>query len=97
MAKYVILIRFSPEAFHDPKEILENMEELRPAIEKQCPDVKWTESLSTLGSYDLVDVVESDDPKQVERLSMLIRGYLHATTETLLGTPWEEFIENLKK
>ena len=97
MAKYVILVRFSPEAFHEPKEILAKIDELLEVIKEQCPDVKWLESLSTLGRYDLVDVVESDDPRQVEKVSMLIRGYLNATTETLLGTSWEDFIENLKK
>jgi hypothetical protein len=30
MAKYVILVRFSSDAFHDPKEILKNLEELLP-------------------------------------------------------------------
>lgn len=97
MAKYVILIRFSPDAFHDPKEILTNLEELRPVLGEQCPDVKWTESLATLGSWDIVDVVESNDPWQVEKVTLLIRGYLHATTETLSATPWNDFLENLKK
>ena len=97
MAKYVILIRLSPEAFRDPKEILKNFDEIMPVIKEQCPDVTWTEGLVTFGSYDFVDVVECDDQKQVERLALLIRGYLHATTETLVAKPWQEFQENLKK
>ena len=97
MAKYVILIRLSPEAFHDPNEIIKNVEKIGPAIKEQCPDVKWTESLATLGSWDMVDIVESDDPKQVQKVSLLIRGYLHATTETLSATPWSEFLDNIKK
>jgi uncharacterized protein with GYD domain len=43
----------------------------------------------------VVDVVESDDPEQVARAVMLIRGYGHATTETLPATPWREFLDSL--
>jgi len=40
----------------------------------------------------VVDIVEADDPKEVEKAAMIIRGYGHSTTETLEGTPWEEFL-----
>jgi uncharacterized protein with GYD domain len=42
-----------------------------------------------------VDIVETDDPKQVERAAMIIRAYGHSTTETLMGTPWKEFLARL--
>ncbi|MCK5484837.1 MAG: GYD domain-containing protein [Desulfobacterales bacterium] len=43
----------------------------------------------------MVDIVEADDPKEVEKAAMIIRGYGHSTTETLEGTPWEEFLDSL--
>jgi len=43
----------------------------------------------------VVDIVESKDPEQVARAALLIRGYGHATTETLPATPWKQFLDNL--
>jgi hypothetical protein len=35
------------------------------------------------------------DPKEVERAAMIISAYGHASTETLLATPWKEFLAAL--
>ena len=43
----------------------------------------------------MVDIVESRDPEQVARAALLIRGYGHATTETLPATDWKDFLEEL--
>jgi len=42
-----------------------------------------------------VDMVESADLKQVEKAAMIIRTYGHSTTETLVATPWKEFVAML--
>jgi uncharacterized protein with GYD domain len=57
--------------------------------------VTWRQSFATLGRFDVLDIVESDDPHQLQRAAMIIRGYGHASTETLACTPWEEFIAAL--
>jgi uncharacterized protein with GYD domain len=80
MNTYVILSRFSPEAFRDPRD---------------CPGVRWKNSYATLGRFDVVDIVETDDPEQIEKVAMIIRAYGHSTTETLAGTPWKEFLRML--
>jgi len=49
----------------------------------------------TLGRFDVVDIVEANDPKQIEKAAMIIRAYGHSTTETLAATPWKEFLSNL--
>ena len=36
-------------------------------------------------------IVEAADPK-VERAALLIRAYGHASTETLVATPWTGFL-----
>ena len=64
-------------------------------IKGQCPGVVWKDSYATLGRFDVVDIVESKDIKQVERAAMIIRAYGHSTTETLVATPWREFLSNL--
>ena len=48
-----------------------------------------------MGSYDVVDIVESEDPQQIEKAVMIIRAFGHSTTETLLATPWEDFLKAL--
>jgi uncharacterized protein with GYD domain len=95
MATYVILSRFSPEAFRDPKELKQLAATVAEKIKSQCPNVTWKSSYATLGRFDVVDVVESDDVKQLERAAMIIRAYGHSTTETLQATPWKEFLEAL--
>lgn len=95
MAIYAILSRFSPQAFGDPKEFKIVAERVAAEIKKQCPDVAWKESYATLGEYDVLDIVESDDLKQLERAAMIIRGYGHSSTETLVCTPWKEFLAAL--
>ena len=95
MLTYVILSRISPEAFQDPRDFKQLAEVVRTMIRSDCPGVVWKDSYATLGRFDVVDIVESDDPKQVEKAAMVIRAYGHSTTETLAATPWKEFLANL--
>ena len=93
MAAYIILSRISPEAFSDPFEFKKIADTVASKIKSECPGVVWKESYSTTGRFDVVDIVESDDPKQITNAAMIIRSYGHSTTETLVATPWKEFIE----
>ena len=95
MATYVILSRFSPEAFRDPKDFKQLAATVAEKIKSECPGVTWKSSYATLGRFDVVDIVESNDLKQVEKAGMIIRAYGHSSTETLEGTPWKEFLETL--
>ncbi|MFB3074351.1 MAG: GYD domain-containing protein [Candidatus Methylomirabilales bacterium] len=95
MATYVILSRFSPEAFRDPKDFKQLAASVATKIKSECPGVTWKQSFATLGRFDAVDIVEGDDVKQVEKAAMIIRAYGHSTTETLVATPWKEFLAML--
>ena len=95
MTTYIILSRFSPEAFEDPKNFKDLASAVSAKIKKQCPDVKWKGSFATLGRFDVVDFVEAEDPKQIEKAAMIIRAYGHSMTETLVATPWKEFLDTL--
>ena len=95
MTKYVILSRFSPEAFADPKDFKKLAIEVAEKLKSECPGVVWKESYVTMGRFDVVDIIETDDPKQVRKAAMIIRAYGHSTTETLQATPWKEFLANL--
>jgi len=90
-----MLSRLSPEAFQDPKDFKMLADDVSARIKKECPEVKWLHSFATLGRFDVVDIVESPDVRQIEKAAMIIRAYGHATTETLLATPWKDFLKGL--
>lgn len=92
---YAILSRFAPGAFTEPKEFTALAARVSSEIKKQCPNVSWKQSFATLGQYDVIDIIESDDIKQVERAAMIIRGFGHSVTETLPCTPWDDFLRAL--
>lgn len=74
MATYVILSRFSPEAFRDPKEFKKLAEAVASRIKSECSGVRWKDSYATFGRFDVVDIVEANDPKQIEKAAMIIRA-----------------------
>jgi uncharacterized protein with GYD domain len=92
---YLILSRFYPGALKEPQEFKKFAETVSGKIKSDCPGVHWKGSYATLGRFDAVDVVETEDPKEVERAAMIIRSYGHSTTETLVATPWKDFLAAL--
>ena len=95
MATYIILSRLSPEALRDPADFKQLAANVSEKIRSQCPGVAWKSSYVTMGRFDIVDIVETDDPRQIEKAAMIIRADGHSTTETLPATPWKQFIETL--
>ena len=95
MKTYIILSRFSPEAFRDPREFKRLAETVSSKIKSECPGLRWESSFATMGRFDVVDVIQADDPRQIEKAAMIIRAYGHSTTETLPATPWSEFLAML--
>jgi len=95
MATYIILSQLAHDAVRDPKEFTKAAADVAARIKKQCPKVSWKHSWATLGRYDVVDVVESDDLAQVERAALIIRGFARAHTQTMVATPWDEFLAKL--
>lgn len=95
MATYVILSRISPEAVKDPKDLKDLAKTVSERIKRECPGVTWKDSYATLGRFDVVDIVEAARPEEVEKAAMIIRSYVHSSTETLVATPWKEFVSAL--
>ncbi len=93
MDTYIILSRISPEAFSDPYEFKKIAERVAKKIKSECPDVEWKQSYSTMGRFDVIDIVESEDPEQIVKAAMIIRAYGHSTTETLRAFQWQEFLD----
>ncbi|UCG77455.1 MAG: GYD domain-containing protein [Nitrospirota bacterium] len=95
MPTYIILSRFVPGAFAYPQEFKKIAKTVSEKIKKECPDVRWKDSFATMGRFDVVDIVESDDPRQIERAAMIIRSYGHSITETMTATAWKDFLSAL--
>ena len=74
MATYGILIWFSPEAFRDPAEFNNPAETVSARIRSHCPGVVGKGRYATLGRFDVFEVVEANDPKQIEKAAMIIRA-----------------------
>ena len=95
MQTYIILSRFSPRTITEPKELKPVAKIVADKIKDECPQVHWKESYAVMGRYDVVDIVESDDLEQVQKAAMIIRSYGHSATETMVATPWHDFLEML--
>lgn len=91
----MILCKVSPDAFSDVAGFKKLATAVSEKLKTQCPGVIWKHSFSTMGQYDVVDIVEADDPEQVSKAAMIIRAYGHSSTETLEATPWKEFLAKL--
>ena len=95
MSTFIVLSRVHPEALKEPLEFKKLTEKVSKMILTECPDVVWKESYGTLGRFDIVDIIESDDPKQIAKAAMILSTLGHETTETLTAVPWKEFLANL--
>ncbi len=95
MGSFIILSRVSPDAFKEPKDFKKLAEAVSMKIKLECPEVTWKASYSTMGRFDTVDIVESENQQQVEKAAMIIRSLGHTVTETLPATPWKKFLAEL--
>lgn len=95
MSTYVILSRVSPQALQNPQELKQLASKVSAQIKKDCPGVTWKESFATLGRFDVVDIIETDDREAVAKVAMILRTSGHESTETMMATPWKEFLDTL--
>ncbi len=95
MQTYIILTKFTPGAFATPTAFKQVSARLTAKIKQACPDLHWKASYSTAGRYDVVDVVEADDPDEVHRAAILINTDAYAFTETMVATPWSEYLAQI--
>jgi len=96
MSTYVILSRLAPDTVKDPRELPRIAEDLSRAIKEHCPTLTWVSSYGTVGHFDVVDIVESDNPLDVEKAASMLRD-MGMGAETIALTPWKEFVDNLMR
>ncbi len=95
MQTYIIMSKISPDALSQPDDFKQMAATVKEKIKTECPDVNWKDSYAVKGEYDVVDILESKDPGQVDKASMIIRSYGRSDTVTMLATPWKEFLKLL--
>jgi hypothetical protein len=44
----------------------------------------------------VLDIVEAEGPRQIEKAAMIIRGFAHSITSTAMGTTWKDFLAGLQ-
>ncbi len=99
MGTYVMLTKLSPEAVAKPQSLTDLNEEIETRIKKECPDVKWVANYAVLGGCDYLDIFDAPDADAATKVSLIIRSFGHATTETWIATKWDRFeklVANLK-
>jgi uncharacterized protein with GYD domain len=91
MPTYVMLTRLSPQALKRPESVVELNKEVEERIKKECAGVKWLSNFAVLGPADYLDIFEAPDSEAATKVSLLVRSFGHATTETWIATPWDRF------
>jgi uncharacterized protein with GYD domain len=91
MATFVTLTRLAAEAVKSPADIKRLETAVDRRIRKECPGVKWKANLAVLGPYDYLDIFEAPDETVAARVSMIIRSFGHAQTETWTALTWDRY------
>jgi uncharacterized protein with GYD domain len=61
-------------------------------LKRDCPGVTWLVNYAVLGPCDYLDIFEVPDVDTATKVSLLVRSFRHATTQTWVVTPWDRFI-----
>ena len=69
---YIILSQISPRAFSEPNELKTLAKVVSEKIKSECPGVVWKESYATTGRFDVIDIVEADDLKQIDGVDIKV-------------------------
>ncbi|MEX2489085.1 MAG: GYD domain-containing protein [Pseudomonadales bacterium] len=90
MHSLMILSHIDDNALMDIGAFQAEKEFLRERLNGQCPDVQWRIYYSTLGAYDVVNLLNSEDYEQLMKASRFIQNFHGMKTEIVFATRWEE-------
>jgi len=91
MANYILLVRLGPDAVKDPSEFAAINDEVTKRLKTECPEANWLASFLTLGPFDYLDIFEAPDNETAAKVAVIIRAYVHGTTEVWPAVAWERF------
>ena len=93
MPTYAMLTRLSPEALARPESVIELNRQVEDRMKRECSGVRWLANYAVLGPCDYLDIFEAPDVDTATKVSLLVRSFGHATTETWVVTPWDRFMD----
>jgi len=79
----------------DPRKVRELADAVSQKVGTECPGVRWQATYALQGRFHVVDIVEADDPAEVEKAAAIIQRCGHASTETMQAKPWKDFLTSL--
>ena len=85
MSTYIILRQIKSKSLLDSTDILPIGRYNK--FKKECQGVEWKECYATLGRYDFMDIIDAEDPMQVEKAIMIIRDDENFNTNLLFAIP----------
>lgn len=91
MPNFAMMTKLSPEALKQPDSVTGLNREVEKRIRKECPQVKWVANYALLGPYDYLDIFEAPDTEVATKVSLIVRSFGHASTETWVATQWDRF------
>ncbi len=90
MPYYALLTKLAPGAAKTTSEIQALSKRVNEEVKKACPECRWIANYVVMGPYDYLDVFEAPNEQVAMKVSMIIRTYGNAVTETWALVPWEE-------
>ena len=95
MPTYVMLTRISPTNLSEPKSFAALERETVDRLRSDVPELEWVLNLSTLGSYDYLDVFRAPDNTSAMKVSAIVRSFGHAQVEIWAAEEWSRFKDML--
>jgi uncharacterized protein with GYD domain len=95
MEIYVILTKLGGSTGRVPGEVCKLTEMVAHRINSESINVRWRDSYTASGRFDLLDIVDADSPADVAKVARIIQEYSHGTTEVIPVTPRMESLMNL--
>ena len=93
MGTFVMLTWLSPEALSDPAGVTELNKKVEEHIRKDLPQIKWLANYAVMGPCDYLDIFEAPDVETAQKVSLLVRSFGHASTQTWVANPWDRFVQ----
>lgn len=92
MPTFVVLTKLSPEALKKPQSAEDLGRQVTQRIHREVPEAKWVGSYALLGPFDYLDIFDAPSEEVAQKVTLLIRSFGHATTETWVATPWDRYV-----
>jgi uncharacterized protein with GYD domain len=92
-----MLTWLSPEALSNPSAVTELNKKVEDRVRKDLPQIKWLANYAMMGPCDYLDIFEAPDMETAQKVSLLVRSFGHASTQTWVANPWDRFVQMVEE